>query len=279
MALRISCALILALALAGCGTDSGGGPSIPETISGVFNTVHSTNSGIEGFGLTGYFRSAPTSTDAFYKDLLAGFPDMADGDCIQQGTPDIFASTGHLDAGEFLNLATPGGNLQVARTTFNGQVFYTSTDPSGTHFASEGNYTLSGDGDPTEVDLGPFSGSWKGPQSVSVTSPDFTAPQTIDRFVDLSITWTSTGSAPVFVSMFQKDDQNNIIHSEWCKFTDDGEGTIRSPTLDNFDETLLAVFDGISVFKISGGSFNVSGLDAPVLSVNMSLVGGAVTFE
>lgn len=270
---------LLATACGGAGNNKGS-KGVPANNAGVFATSHTRNSGTENFGLVGYFKASSQSTDSYYLDAAKGFPDLAADDCLDLTLPDPYASTDHLDAGEFLELTTPGGTLQVARGSFSGQTFYSTTNPSGTHFEAGGSYTLTGSGDPEEVDLGPFSGSWKGSEGIDVTSPDLSAPISVDRFVDLTIQWTSTGgNAPVFVYLFQQDDQTAVTHATLCKFADDGEGVVRSPTLDDFSETLPAIYDGISVFKVTASSFNVGGLEAPVVVLSQSVASAGVTFE
>ena len=112
-----------------------------------------------------------------------------------------------------------------------------------------------------------------------MTAPDLSDTITIDRFVDLELTWSPAGSGPLFVYLFQQDNQANITHQELCKFSDDGSATLGSPTLDNFGESLPAVFDGIRFMKLRAGSFNVSGLDAPVVVTSVAAVDQGVTFE
>lgn len=271
--------LASAMLLAGCGNKKDGNKSVPGTNSGSFAMSYAQIGTAETFGLVGFFRDAAVDTQQFYLDASAGFPDLGDGECMAVTVPDPFSVTGTLDAGEFLALSTPGGELQVARTSFGGATLYVASDPSGTHYGAGAGYTLTGDGDPAEVDLGPFSGSWSGPTAVSVTAPDMSDIVTIDRFVTLDLTWTPAGSGPMFVHLFQQDDQANITHEEICKFSDDGSGTIESPTLDNFQETLPATFDGIRFMKMSSGSFNVSGLDAPVIVTAIATVDQGVTFQ
>ena len=271
--------LALSMPALGCGKNGDGPKGVSGTNSGTFALSYSRLGTAESFGLVGFFRGTAVDTDPFYLEASAGFPDLGDGECQSVNVPDLFDVSGTLDAGEFLSLSTPGGDLQIARTTFNGATIYNGIDPTGTHYGAGASYTLTGDGDPEEVDLGPFSGSWSGAAAVSVTAPDVSDIITIDRFVTLDLQWTPAGSGPLFVHLFQQDASANITHEEICKFSDDGSGSIGSPVLDNFIETLPATFDGIRFMKMSSGSFNVGGLDAPVIVTSIAAVDQGVTFE
>lgn len=206
---------LLAIATSACsGGDGGGGGG----------------SGVRGFVTAGLERDA-TFGDSFGGSAVfigqsIPIPDLdtADGEC----NDDRGVTLGNVtfkDVGATVSVITSSGEL-VMDALIPG-IYFGNGDAS--LWQMGGTATVETPGGAVAA----FSRDFPMSGSLTLTAPDPAVDATINRAVDLTLAWTSSGSDdPVFVTIEQYDfDADETVFQLACRFDDDGTGTIASALL------------------------------------------------
>lgn len=277
--------IALSFSFVGCGGSGTGSNTpapvpAPENNNGTFSFSFARNNNTESFGVIGYLHSSTVVTQTYLKNAFSQYEDLQDGECqafSEAQSFDLETVPTLLDAGEGLNLDTPGGSLSMTRIEYEGDVYYQASKTGNDHFSSKGLYTLTSTGNEP---IAAFDASIQAPEDLTVTEPDLTAATVINRNEDLTIAWTSTGSnTPIYATITQKDLDQSTLKATLCKFTDDGEGTITTDTLGEFNQTIIGVYDNIKVWKTSTATFTIPELQESVVSIFESSWVAAVTLN
>lgn len=198
-----------------------------------------------------------------------GFLEGVDGDCEE--IEDVLAdSIGFQDAGETIDLSTPGGTLTLDTFLFPGLYASFSGGPAAM-WTTGGTVTITapgGSGIDAFVRTFPLSGA------LTLTSPDPTADAVIDPANDFTLAWTSSGTTdPIFVNIEQENADFETVFSVTCRFDDDGSAVIPA----SFLEDLSADTDIDTYLSISKERITILS-DIPGLGGDL-IADGVVTYE
>lgn len=214
---RIALALLaLSTTTAACsGGDGGGGGG----------------SGVRGFVTAGLSRDA-TFGDSFggsavFIDRSIPIPDLetADGTCIEGGGGELSGNVNFKDVGATVTIITSAGDL-VMDALLPGIYFGDGAD---TLWSMGETVTFETAGGAVDS----FTRDFEMSGALTLTSPDPALDLTINRAVDFTLAWTSSGTTdPIFVTIEQYDfDTDETPFSLTCRFDDDGSATIASSLL------------------------------------------------
>jgi len=178
----------------------------------------------------------------------------------------------YLNAGSFLELTSPTGNLSLERQTIKNKIIYSDADIKKSFYQEGASYTVSGFG---STDIPAFSGTVVAPKEIVVTKPDLDSFKQIDSSKDFVIRWQGLqGIGEVGVEL-----QGDAINSILCRFADDGEGIIPSALIvqlhDAISDLLPPDFPNVSL-AVSRTHLELVDLNGETVTFSISSAKAAV---
>ncbi len=254
-----------------------------STYAGEFGDVY-----VDAYATFASFSQEPQ----WYEDPSAAVRDIPLDTCVFNSY-DMDSSgieiPGLLDAGDYVDVSGgPSGTISLVKTTTTaGPSYAPEEDLTEADYGAGSTYTFSSSGG---SDVGPFSVSVKAPDPVQLIYPVLgSTPPSIPRNQDLNVQWNAGSGSEVeaSISATKLDLQNQKItyYEIYCRFSDDGEGTIPASELSKMPDlaspgpipfTSPSYFD---LIRYNTASFSASGLSQGGFAAISTGMGGDINLE
>lgn len=188
----------------------------------------------------------------------------------------------YLDAGEYLDMyGSPPADVRMNRHLDEGWLYYYPDYELGeSHYSPGTEYTFEGYGGP---DVGAFEESVTAPPTINLYQPALGQNPTINRSSDYNVTWEAKGYEDVYVTLYTSD-MDIMSGVSWyyrcyCRFEDDGSGTIPASILGQLPPSGMFSHATIAVRREDCATLQTSGLDPGGAVIAASEVNGTVTLQ
>jgi len=205
-----------------------------------------------------------------------------DGCKVVSYSPTEIGPVESLDAGEYIDMfGSPAGDVRLDKTSDEpGMIAYEPSYPLTEAYYSPGTqYTFVGYGGP---DVGEFSASVSAPPTITLYQPSFDRTPVIDRSSDYTVKWEGLASGEIHVTIASTEmdisTMSITIYRCYCRFSDDGEGTIPSDILSQMSPGTWPFVPMFEVSRYHAEAIAPTGLDAGGVGVSASIT-GAVTLQ
>lgn len=188
----------------------------------------------------------------------------------------------YLDAGEPIDmLGSPLGDVHLTRTYWGDALRYgTDSDLLEGHYSEGTTYTFVGYGG---ADVRTFNVSVTAPHKMEVLQPAIASQPIVFRDSDLNLQWVSYGEGEIQVALdldiVDMQAHSLTMYRCYCRFEDDGEGTIPSSILSQMPEGTTLVPPILTVSRLVFEDFEAEGLTEGGQAYGEACATGYVTLQ